>query len=107
MSPDSTRGHVPAAIVHDWFAVKLTREAWIERAGEIVGTLTPLPWLEDTCAGGTYADEFGRSVWYDTAIEARDAMFGAELELREHTLVRLQVNPDGGNHYLMTDVAWP
>jgi len=99
----------PSKVVHDWYAVKLTRAALVEDLGEAdadrcieAGT----HWLEDTCASGTY-DDFGRSVWFDTAEDARGALAAAEMDLVEHQLVRLRVNPDGGNHYLMEDVAWP
>lgn len=81
-----------------WYAVRLRNEA--------IGGQPENEWLEDTCAGGSLA-EFGRAVWFDSPEEARDALVSADLELSEFVLVRLQVDPEGGNHYLTEDVAWP
>lgn len=86
------------SVVHPWFAVRLRNEA--------IGHVPTDEWLADTCGGGNYG-EFGASVWYDSAEEARDALYGAELDTRDHVLVRLRVDPAGGNHYLTEDVAWP
>lgn len=98
-------------VVRPWYAVKrfLTAEELGHEIPSFVVDGKCWTWLEDTCAGGSYSVEFGRTVWYDSAEEARDALVAAELELEVHGLVRLEVNPapDGGNHYLSQDVPWP
>lgn len=74
-----------------WYAVKRTQSQ---------------AWLVDTCAGGTYDLEFGSAVWYDEPDEAKLALIAAELDPREHTLVRLHTQPQT-NHYSMKELPWP
>lgn len=91
------------------YAVRLTDEAMRATVGPYHREGLQL-WLEDDHEGGNYDDEFGRAIWYDSPGEALVALAGLddhEDVVGDHVLIRLDVDPRGGNHYLMTEVPWP
>jgi hypothetical protein len=80
-----------------WYAIKLARPSDALDHG----------WLVDFGPHGPeYSSEFGASIWYDTAIEARHALERAGESIDEHKLVRLTIRLDS-NHYRMDDECWP
>lgn len=62
-------------------------------------------WLVDVWPMPEYSIEFGASVWYDAPDMARLALVLHGLNIDEHVLVRLNVQPNT-NHYAMKEIPW-
>ncbi len=61
-------------------------------------------WLVDSCAGGTYSDDFGASAWYDTAEWAWQVLDDSDIPREGHEIAKISIIKDGGNHY---KIEWP
>ena len=47
-------------------------------------------WLQDTCAGGVFSWDVEDAVWFDSHVDAHDALTAAEIELPIYHVVRMK-----------------